>query len=127
MNLAAFIGYRVAGFPGLLSASLGTTLPSFFVTLFIVALVLRFESHPVVARFFAGVRPAVLALIVVAVWNLAHAALVDKRAWGLAAVAFLLVLVFHLHPGVALAGGVVAGLLLFRSGACPVEPGRGEG
>jgi chromate transporter len=122
VNLASYIGYRVAGPAGLLAAAVGAILPSFAVTLLVVALIYRFAGHPVVTRFFAGVRPAVLALIAVAAWDLARAALSDKRGWLLAGAAALLVSLLHVHPGWVLAGGVAAGLVLFGEGSCPLPP-----
>lgn len=117
VNLAVFIGYRVAGAGGMAAAALGAVLPSFLVTLAVVILAQRFEYHPLVVRFFAAVRPAVLGLIAVATWDLARAALVDKRAWALGTTAFLLVLALGFHPGVVLAGGLLAGLVVFRRDA----------
>lgn len=114
VTLASYIGYQVGGPVGLLAAASGAMLPSFGVTLLIVAMVSRVADHPLVTRFFAGVRPAVLGLIAVAAWDLARTALLDKRTWLLAVAATLLVAAVHLHPGWVLLGGVVAGLTLFR-------------
>ena len=121
-DLAMYIGYRVAGPLGLVVAGLGSILPSFLVTLLIVVFFFRFEYHPLVSRFFAAVRPAVLALIAVSAWELARAATKDRLSWVLALGTVLLVMGFHVHPAWLIVGGVAVGLVAFSGGAHRTPP-----
>lgn len=63
INCATFVGYRQAGFPGALAATLGVILPSFFVIYGISMFFDRFLEIAVIASAFQGVKAAVGVLI----------------------------------------------------------------
>ena len=67
INSATFIGYRTAGVPGSVAATLGVVLPSFCIILVIAYFLRRIMDYPVVQYAFFGIRAGVLALIVKAV------------------------------------------------------------
>ncbi|MDI6870148.1 MAG: chromate transporter [Bacillota bacterium] len=114
VNIAAFMGYRIAGLAGMIAATLGAVLPSFLVILALASAFTRVEANEWVMRFFSGVRPAVFALIALSAWELGVSVLREWRSIALAVAALILVLVLHVHPSLVLLGGVVAGVLLFR-------------
>jgi chromate transporter len=74
-EMAIHIGYRRAGMPGLVVAGLAFILPAAFITGGFAWAYARYGALPQVAPFLAGVTPAVLAVIVAAVWRLLGAAL----------------------------------------------------
>ena len=63
INCATLVGYRIAGVKGALASMLGSSLPSFLVITAIAVLFADFGDNIYLQRFFAGVRPAVVALI----------------------------------------------------------------
>lgn len=63
VNMATFIGSSQAGVLGALSATLGVVLPSFFIILFIAALIHDLLKYAGVEAFLSGIRPCVVALI----------------------------------------------------------------
>lgn len=64
INMATFVGFRVAGTPGSAAATLGVVLPSFII-IYVLSFVLRqFQSLDIVRYAFHGIRAGVLALIV---------------------------------------------------------------
>jgi len=65
LNTAIFVGYKMRGFTGALCAMMGVTLPSFAVMLLIALYLTGFRENRWVNAAFEGMRPAVLALIVV--------------------------------------------------------------
>ncbi len=64
VNMATFVGSAHGGVLGALFATLGVVLPSFCIILLIAALIRNFLKFAGVRAFLAGVRPAVVALIV---------------------------------------------------------------
>lgn len=62
-NSAIFVGYRVAGLPGALSAAAGMTLPSFLIILVVAAFFMRMHHYRHVQAAFYGLRPVVAGLI----------------------------------------------------------------
>jgi chromate transporter len=71
VNVAVFVGYKVAGLTGCLLCTLGTVLPSFFIILLIAMYFFNFRSNLYVEGFFKGLKPAVVALIAVPAINMA--------------------------------------------------------
>lgn len=65
LNTAIFVGYKMRGVVGALCAMLGVTLPAFFIMLLIAMYLAGFRENRWVNAAFEGMRPAVLALIVV--------------------------------------------------------------
>ena len=67
VNSAIFIGYRLAGWRGLAGAVLGAVLPSFVIILLIAMVFRNIREIPAVEAVMRGMRPAVVALLFVAV------------------------------------------------------------
>lgn len=63
VNMAIFAGYRLHGFAGSVTATLGCILPPFVIILAIAMFFSGFSQEPVVQRIFAGVRPVAVGLI----------------------------------------------------------------
>jgi chromate transporter len=64
VNVIAYIGYRLKGLRGALVSMAGILLPSFLFMLILSELYLRYGQMPRLDSFFAGVLPAVSAIIV---------------------------------------------------------------
>ncbi|MDR1520046.1 MAG: chromate transporter [Planctomycetota bacterium] len=74
VNTSVFVGYKTAGLKGSLTGLLGTALPSFICMLVIAAFFSGIKDNPAVISIFAGIRPAVAALIAASVWSLGRKA-----------------------------------------------------
>lgn len=74
MNISILVGRRVAGNGGAAVAALGAGLPSFVIILVIAMFLGRFQDNAYVMRAFRALRPAVVALIAVPVFNMAKSA-----------------------------------------------------
>lgn len=90
INTAILTGYKVRGVWGSIFAALGAALPSFIIILILAVFFSTYQQNPIVRRVFMGVRPAVIALILVPVFNLARTANITwKTVWIPVAVALL--------------------------------------
>ena len=63
INCATFTGFRQAGMPGAIAATVGMVLPSFLMILIIASFFETLVSYPIVANAFRGIRVAVAVLI----------------------------------------------------------------
>ena len=63
INMATYVGYTVAGIPGVLAATIGEVTPSVIVILIIAAVLKNFRDNRYVNRSFYGLRPASSGLI----------------------------------------------------------------
>ena len=80
INMSTYAGYRTAGIPGGMLASLALALPSVIITLIIARFLARFRQNRLVEGAFYGLRPASIAMISVAGLNVVRVALVDMTA-----------------------------------------------
>lgn len=71
VNSAIFIGYRIAGWRGLVASVLGAVLPSFVIILLIAMAFRNIRDIPAVEAVMKGVRPAVVGLLAAAVVRMA--------------------------------------------------------
>ena len=112
MNVAILTGYRLKRTPGAVFAACGAAVPSFIIILLIALFFRKFAENPVVRRIFLGVRPAVVALIMVPIFNLAKSAGVTfKTVWVCVAVA-LVVWLLQISPVYVVLIAVLCGVLL---------------
>ena len=112
--MAIMLGYRVAGFPGALAATLGAVLPSFLLILAIAALFHSLGPSAVVDRAFAGVRAAVCALILHSTIAMGRRILKGRFETALACAAFVALFAFGVNAIWVILAGLAAGLLLKR-------------
>jgi chromate transporter len=121
MITATFIGYKVAGVVGAVAATVAAFLPSFVMTCVAGSSLNRFRTNYLVQSFLSGVAPAVVGMLAAAGVSLARSGLGTSLSFGIATLAFLLMLRATLNPvfiifGCGLAQWAVArGLLKFVS------------
>lgn len=112
VNVAILTGYRLKRTPGAICAACGAALPSFIIILLIALFFQKFAENSVVQRVFLGIRPAVVALIMVPVFTLAKSAGVTlKTVWVCVATA-LAVWLLHVSPVYVVLIAVLCGVLL---------------
>ncbi len=93
VNISVAVGDRLKGTRGAVSAALGTILPSFLIILCIAIFLTPdlIKNNPVLSSIFAGIRPAVVALIIAPVITTAKAAHIGWRTVLIPAVVALLI------------------------------------
>jgi chromate transporter len=113
INAATFVGYRLAGVGGSLLATLGMVTPSLVLLLLLSRVLMRLIRDPRSERFLEGLRPALIALILLAAFNLGRAAIVDTATALIAAGVLAAGILRKLNPLYLIAAGALLGLILF--------------
>ena len=72
LNTSVFVGYKRAGYAGAVASLLGIVVPPFTIILRVALVFTGVRANAVVDAAFQGMRPAVVALIVVPVISLAR-------------------------------------------------------
>lgn len=111
VNAAVFVGFKLAGIKGSVTALLGTILPSFLIILAFAAIVSSQGQHQTMQSFFEGVRPAIVALILGAGISLGKKSLSYKSDYTLTLFALILLLFFNIHPILLIILGALAGII----------------
>jgi len=89
MQLATYVGWRLHGLRGGLTAGLLFVIPGALVVLALSMLYAAFGKLPVVEAVFIGVKAAVLAIVVEALLRIARRSLKDTVEWAIAGAAFV--------------------------------------
>lgn len=97
-NISIVVGYRLRGFKGSVFSVLGTILPSFLMILMIVMFLSGFRGNDAVEKVLKGIRPAVVALIIVPVLTTARAAHITKKSVWLPVVVAVLIGFLNISP-----------------------------
>lgn len=112
INSATFIGYKIAGIPGAISATLGVILPSVVVITVIASIFVAFKENMIVQKVFAGIRSAVVALIAVAAWNIGKSSIKDTIGLIIAIGAFIASAILDIHAIYIILVGIMLGLII---------------
>jgi len=112
-EMTMHVGYHRAGWPGLFVAGSCFILPAVLITAALAWGYVQFGSLPQVAPFLIGIKPAILVIILGAVWKLGQKAL---KGWRLAVIGIgVLAAVFlGVNEVIALLGGGLIGMLWLR-------------
>jgi len=112
INLATFVGTKIAGLKGAISATLGLIIVP-FIALYIIAVnYSQFKNYPIIANVLKVIRPMAIGFIVVAVLNLFKTSITDLATATIAIVVILLAYVFKINPIFIVTAGLIFGLFL---------------
>jgi chromate transporter len=110
-QLATYIGWLMHRSWGGIVAGALFVLPSLFILIALSWIYLRFGQVPLVAGVFAGLKPAVTALVLHAAWRIGSRALKNRWMWGIAALAFVAIFVFDMpFPAIVAAAAAIGWL-----------------
>lgn len=119
INMATYAGFHAGGVIGGVVATMGLVLPSIIVIIIIAKFLTNFSENATVKAVFAGIRPAVTALIASAVFGLFQVALMTED--GIAVKPLILCVIFFalmrvkqlkkLHPAAWLLAAAVIGII----------------
>jgi len=77
VNVVSFVGYKLGGWTGALVSVVAVLLPSFLLMLGLSHLYFQYGDIPAMSQFFAGILPAVAAIIVSVAVNLGEKSIKD--------------------------------------------------
>ncbi|OJF14124.1 chromate efflux transporter [Couchioplanes caeruleus] len=126
-QLAIYVGWLLNGLRGGLVAGTLFVLPGVVALLALSAVYVGFGDTKVVTALFAGLAPAVVAIVAQAVWRVAGRALNNRVLVGFAVLAFVALAVFGVPFPIVIAVAAVAGWALHRWRPELVSTGGGHG
>ena len=112
INLATFVGTKVAGLKGAISATIGLIILPFF-ALYIIALnYSRFMNYPLGVNLLRIIRPMAIGFITVAILNLFKTSVTDLTTALIAIAVIILAYLLKINPIFIVVGGVILALLI---------------
>jgi chromate transporter len=108
-QLAIYLGWLLNGTVGGLVAGTLFVLPGYVALMALSAIYAQWGATTAVAAIFAGLAPAVLAIVAQAVWRIGRRALKNRVLVGIAIAAFVALFVFELAFPVVIAAAAAVG------------------
>jgi chromate transporter len=124
MQLAIYIGWLLHKVRGGIVAGALFVIPSIFVLWLLSFIYVAYGAVPWVAAIFYGLKPAVTAIVIVAVIRIGRKALRTPAMWAIAVAAFAAIYFFHVpFPAIILGAGVIGAALGWRQGSKQASSG----
>ena len=98
IDMASHIGYKLKGVKGGIVGALATAVPSIVAILLIAMFFQTFKDNIYVEKIFMGVRPCVVALILVPCFTMAKKANINRHNWWIPIVSAVLIVAFGVSP-----------------------------
>lgn len=114
VNTATFIGHKISGVKGAITATLGVVTPSVIIIMLIAGLINKFSDYAIVQKAFIGIRICVAALVINAVINLWKNSIVDNYTLVIFGIVLLIALFTNLSPIYLIIGAGIVTLLKFK-------------
>jgi chromate transporter len=111
-QLAIYIGWQLHGKKGGLAAGVLFVLPSMFILLALSIVYVLFGDLPWISAMFSGLKPAVIALIVIALFKVAEKALRGPLHVLVATIAFVAMFFFNVSLLLIMAAAVVLAIAI---------------
>lgn len=115
INISIYLGYKLKGLKGALICCLGTALPSFLIISLIATVFFQFRNNPIIEKMFLGIRPAVVALIVSAVYKLMKTSKLSNIRLLIGLATALIIVFSDISPVYLIIVGGVGSILYYRN------------
>jgi len=79
----------------------------------LAGLLIKYSDSQILEKVFYGIRAVVVALILAAVFKLRKSCLIDHWTFLIAAISFVFLLVFNIHPIITIICGGIVGVVLY--------------
>ena len=125
-QVSAYVGYKMSGIWGAVSATMGTVFPTTLLMLIMVAYFFSIKDNPNVQAMLRAVRPVVVGLLLWTAYTMAYSVFsVSKIGWGnglvqnwdkvtIAIIAFALLTFTEINPVWLVIAGAGVGFVLYR-------------
>lgn len=114
INSATFVGYKVSGILGSISATIGVVLMSFILVSIVQKTMVKFKESTIIKNGLLGMRPILIALIINAFFSLAKSAYLDWQSVVITLITAGALLSKKIHPILTIVLAAVLGVVLYK-------------
>ena len=112
INLATFVGSRVAGLKGAVFATLGLIVIPFLCIYLISINYDKFKDYVVIQKIMKVIRPMAIGFITVAILKLLRTSITDLKSAMVAILVIIITYVFKVNPIYTVIGGILFAMFL---------------
>lgn len=112
-KMAAYVGYRVAGWLGVLSALIGTVAPTVLVVVFLGSMIMAYSNSPELQAMLLAVRPVVVVLIAHTAYEMGRKSFPQASTWGIAAATVGILALTSIHPAFIIVASMTLGYFVW--------------
>ncbi|MBN2261235.1 MAG: chromate transporter [Clostridiales bacterium] len=113
-KLSALIGYKVAGFPGMIAGLIGAILPSTVLVIVLMTFYLKYRDQSWLQGMMKAVRPVVVILIFQVVLLMSRSSFSSNSTYFIAAASVVLVYYLNVHPAAMIVLALIFGGIFLR-------------
>ena len=113
INSATFVGYKISGVIGSIVATLGVITTSFILVVIINRILDKFKEFKMVQAALLGLKPALIALIIYAFWDLAIDAYKDWKSIFITVIIAVVLWSKKVHPILVIVIAAILGLVFY--------------
>jgi chromate transporter len=114
-KIAAYVGYQVDGWIGLVAATVATVAPSAVALIALLSILNRFRGSSVVKGMTSFIQPVIAIMMVLLTWDMGEVSIQSIGIWqslGIAAVSFWAMTKGRLHPALVIVAAFAYGGLV---------------
>ena len=113
-KMAVFTGYKIGGIAGVGASILGLILPSLILMLILSSFYMKYKDLPAVKGLLKGVRPVVISLLVLVIYNIFPSSVNSWHTAFIAVASFCLIAFLNIHPVVLIVVAALFGVAFYR-------------
>ena len=113
-KMSLLVGYKIAGITGAVAGLVGLLFPSSLLMLLLTALYLKYKDLTAVKGLLKGIRPVVVALLVLVIYSIFPSSINSWHTAIIAVGAFCLIAFLNVHPAFLIAGAAIVGMIFYR-------------
>jgi chromate transporter len=112
-KMASYIGYKQAGWSGVIVALIGTVAPTLIVVILLSNIIMKYSNSPELKAMLEAVRPVVVVLIAQTAYELGRKSFSALSSWGVAAGTALLLYFSNIHPVFMIISAMLFGWIVY--------------
>ena len=112
-KMAAYIGYKVAGWLGVIVAIIGAVTPTIILVVLLGSLIMKYSNSPELRAMLEAVRPVVVVLVALATYDMGKKSFTISSSWGIAVVTVALLYLTNIHPAFIIVASMLFGWIMY--------------
>ena len=113
--MAAYIGYKIAGWPGAFVAIIGAVAPTVIIVVLLGNLIMKYSNSPELKAMLMAVRPVVVVLVAETAYDMGKKSFPTGSSWGIAVVTVALLYLANIHPAFIIVVSMLFGWVVVRT------------